>query len=317
MTLFERLHMPSLDAATAWLNSEPLGLADLRGRVVLVDFWTLTCINWLRTEPYVRAWSQAYRDDGLVVIGVHTPEFSFEHEIDRIRTAVAERGIDYPVAVDSDYGIWSAFDNHYWPALYFIDRDGMIVDHHFGEGRYEESERVLQGLLGVDRELVSVTGVGPEAAADWEHLRSPETYLGYLRTERFASPQGAAIEERRAYELPGQLRLNSWALGGEWTIERERAVLGEAGGRIAFRFHARDAHLVLSPGDRGPIPFRLLLDGEAPGAAHGVDVDADGNGVLRDGRMYQLVRVPDEVRDRTVELTFLEPGAEAYVFTFG
>ena len=317
MTLFERLHMPSLDAATAWLNSEPLGLADLRGRVVLVDFWTLTCINWLRTEPYVRAWSQAYRDDGLVVIGVHTPEFSFEHEIDRIRTAVAERGIDYPVAVDSDYGIWSAFDNHYWPALYFIDRDGMIVDHHFGEGRYEESERVLQGLLGVDRELVSVTGVGPEAEADWEHLRSPETYLGYLRTEHFASPQGAAIEERRAYELPGQLRLNSWALGGEWTIERERAVLGEAGGRIAFRFHARDAHLVLSPGDRGPIPFRLLLDGEAPGAAHGVDVDADGNGVLRDGRMYQLVRVPDEVRDRTLELTFLEPGAEAYVFTFG
>jgi thiol-disulfide isomerase/thioredoxin len=317
MTLFQRVHMPSLDGATEWLNTEPLGLDDLRGRVVLVDFWTFTCINWLRTEPYVRAWARAYRDDGLVVIGVHTPEFTFEHEIDRIRTATKERGIDYPVAVDSDYGIWSAFDNHYWPALYFIDRDGMIVDHHFGEGRYEESERVIQRLLGVDRPLVSVTGTGVEAEADWEHLRSPETYLGYVRTEHFASPQGAAIDERRGYELPGQLRVNHWALGGEWTIERERAVLEAAGGSIAFRFHARDAHLVLSPGSRGPIPFRLLLDGEAPGPAAGVDVDEEGNGVLRDGRMYQLVRVPGDVRDRTLEITFAEPGAEAYVFTFG
>ena len=320
MTLFQRVQMPSLEGATEWINTEPLGLDELRGRVVLVDFWTFTCINWLRTEPYVRAWAQAYRDDGLVVIGVHTPEFTFEHEIDRIRTATTQRGIDYPVAVDSDYGIWSAFDNHYWPALYFIDRDGMIVDHHFGEGRYEESERVLQQLLGIDRELVSltVTGTGVEAEADWEHLRSPETYLGYLRTEHFASPQGAAIDERRAYELPGQLRVNHWALGGEWTIERERAVLEAAGGQIAFRFHARDAHLVMSPGARGPIPFRLLLDGAAPGPASGVDVDEDGNGVLREGRMYQLVRVAgSEVRDRTLEITFLEPGAEAYVFTFG
>jgi thiol-disulfide isomerase/thioredoxin len=320
MTLFQRVQMPSLEGATEWINTEPLGLDELRGRVVLVDFWTLTCINWLRTEPYVRAWARAYRDDGLVVIGVHTPEFTFEHEIDRIRTATAERGIDYPIAVDSDYGIWSAFDNHYWPALYFIDRDGMIVDHHFGEGRYEESERVLQQLLGIDRELVSrtVIGTGVEAEADWEHLRSPETYLGYLRTEHFASPRGAAIDERRAYELPGQLRVNHWALGGEWTIDRERAVLDAAGGQIAFRFHARDAHLVMSPGARGPIPFRVLLDGAAPGPAHGVDVDEDGNGVLRDGRMYQLARVPGpEIRDRTLEVTFLEPGAEAYVFTFG
>ena len=317
MTLFQRLHMPSFAGATAWLNSEPLGPAELQGRVVLVDFWTFTCINWLRTEPYVRAWSQAYRDDGLVVVGVHTPEFSFEHEIDRVRQAVTERGIDYPVAVDNDYGVWKAFDNHYWPALYFIDRDGLVADHHFGEGRYEQSERVIQQLLGIDRELVSVTGTGVEAEADWEHLRSPETYLGYLRTEHFASPGGAATTGRRAYALPERLRVNHWALGGEWTIERERAVLEEAGGQIAFRFHARDAHLVLSPGARGPIPFRLLLDGEAPGPASGVDVDEDGSGVLRDGRMYQLVRAADEVRDRTLEITFLEPGVEAYVFTFG
>lgn len=317
MTLFQRLHMPSFAGATEWLNSEPLGPDELRGHVVLVDFWTFTCINWLRTEPYVRAWSQAYRDDGLIVVGVHTPEFSFEHEIDRIRRAVEERGIAYPVAVDNDYAVWHAFDNHYWPALYFIDRDGLVVDHHFGEGRYEQSERVLQQLLGVDRDLVSVTGTGVEAEADWAHLRSPETYLGQLRTERFASPGGLALHGRRAYTLPESLRVSHWALGGEWTIGRECAVLEEAGGRIAYRFHARDAHLVLSPGARGPIPFRLLLDGAAPGPARGVDVDEDGNGVLRDGRMYQLVRAPDEVRDRTLEVTFLEPGVEAYVFTFG
>ena len=204
--MFERLHMPSLDGATGWLNSEPLGPAELRGHVVLVDFWTLTCINWLRTEPYVRAWSQAYRDDGLVVIGVHTPEFSFEHDIDRVRQATKERAIDYPVAVDNDYAIWSAFDNHYWPALYFVDADGVIRDHHFGEGRYEESERVIQRLLGVERELVSVEGIGVEAEADWDHLRTPETYLGYGRGEHFASPGGAAFDERRAYELPERLR---------------------------------------------------------------------------------------------------------------
>ncbi len=317
MTVFERLHMPSFEGATAWLNSEPLGRDELRGRVVLVDFWTFTCINWLRTEPYVRAWSQAYRDDGLVVIGVHTPEFSFEHEIDRVRTATAERGIDYPVAVDNDHGVWSAFDNHYWPALYFVDTDGIIRDHHFGEGRYEESERTIQRLLGVDRPLVSVEGVGVEAEADWEHLRSPETYLGYARSERFASSIGLAFDERLSYELPGRLRVNQWALGGEWTIGRESVVVEQAGGRIAYRFHARDAHLVLSPGARGPLRFRLLLDGAAPGAAHGVDVDEDGNGELRDGRLYQLVRVDDGVRERTLEITFLDPGAEAYVFTFG
>ncbi len=296
--------MPSLGGATEWLNSEPLSPAELRGHVVVVDFWTLTCINWLRTEPYVRAWSQAYRNDGLVVIGVHTPEFSFEHEIDLVRQATKERAIDYPVAVDNEYEVWSAFGNHYWPALYFVDADGIIRDHHFGEGRYEQSERVVQRLLGVDRELVSVEGLGVEAEADWDHLRTSETYLGYGRGEDSASPDEP-------------LRLNHWALAGEWTIGPESVVLDQTGGSIAYRFQARDAHLVLSPGAREPIPFRVLLDGEAPGASHGVDVEEDGNGVLRDGRLYQLVREHDAVRERTLEITFLEPGAEAYVFTFG
>jgi thiol-disulfide isomerase/thioredoxin len=316
MTVFERVRMPSLGGATGWLNSEPLGPAELRGHVVLVNFWTLTCINWLRQEPYVRAWSQAYRDDGLVVIGLHTPEFSFEHEIDRVRQATNERGIDYPVALDNDYEIWSAFDNNAWPALYFVDTEGIVRDDHFGEGRYEESERVIQRLLGVEREPVSVEGLGVEAEADWNNLRTPETYLGSGRSERFASADGA-FDERRGYQLPDRLSVNHWALAGEWTIGREKVVLDEADGSIAYRFHARDAHLVLSPGPRGPIPFRLLLDGEAPRPSHGVDVDEDGNGVLREGRLYQLVRQHDGVRERTLEITFLEPGAEAYAFTFG
>jgi thiol-disulfide isomerase/thioredoxin len=317
MTVFERLRMPSLGGATGWLNSEPLGPAELRGHIVLVDFWTLTCINWLRTEPYIRAWSQVYRDDGLIVIGVHTPEFSFEHDLERVRQATKDMAIDYPVAADNDYAIWSAFDNNYWPALYFVDADGVIRDHHFGEGRYEESERVIQRLLGVERELVGVEGLGLEAEADWDNLRTPETYLGYERSDQFASPNGATLEERVAYELPERLRLNRWALAGEWTIGGEKVVLERADGSIAYRFHARDAHLVLSPGAREPITFRVLLDGEAPGASHGVDVDEDGNGLLREGRLYQLVREHDTVRERTLEITFLEPGAEAYVFTFG
>ena len=317
MTLSERVHLPSFAGATEWLNSEPLGPAELRGHVVLVNFWTWTCINWLRQEPYVRAWSQAYRDDGLIVIGVHTPEFAFEHDIDGVRRAIGERAIDYPVAVDNDYEIWSAFDNHYWPALYFVDTDGLIGDQHFGEGRYEQSERVIQQLLGIQRELVSVEGVGVEAEADWDHLRTPETYLGYGRGDQFASPDGATFDERRAYEVPERLHLNHWALAGEWTIGRERVVLDQAGGTIAYRFRARDAHLVLSPGAREPIPFRVLLDGQAPGPSHGVDVDPDGNGVLADGRLYQLVRAHDTVRDRTLEITFREPGAQAYSFTIG
>jgi thiol-disulfide isomerase/thioredoxin len=297
MTLFERVHMPSFAGATGWLNSEPLGPAELRGRVVLVNFWTLTCINWLRQEPYVRAWSRAYRDDGLIVIGVHTPEFSFEHDIDRVRQATNARAIDYPVALDNDYAVWDAFANHFWPALYFVDADGIIRDHHFGEGRYEQSERVLQRLLGVERQLVSVEGLGVEAEADWDDLNSAETYLGSARGQHVASDR--------------------WAFTGEWAIRPEHIVLEQGGGSIAYRFHARDAHLVLSSGAGEPIPFRVLLDGEAPGASHGVDVDEDGNGLIWDGRLYQLVREHDAVRERTLEITFLEPGAEAYAFTFG
>jgi thiol-disulfide isomerase/thioredoxin len=317
MTVFERLRMPSLGGATEWLNSEPLVPAELRGHVVVVNFWTLTCINWLRQEPYVRAWSQAYRDDGLAVIGVHTPEFTFEHEVEGVRKATKERGIDYPVAVDNDYAVWNEFDNHYWPALYFVDTDGRIRDHHFGEGRYEQSEREIQRLLGIERELLSVGGVGVEAEADWDNLRTPETYLGYGRGERFASPERGERGERHVYRLPERLGLNQWALSGEWRIGSENVVLGEAGGTIAFRYHARDAHLVLSPGDGGPIPFRVLLDGDSPGPSHGVDVDEEGNGMLEDGRLYQLLREDGSVRERTLEIRFLDPGAEAYAFTFG
>jgi thiol-disulfide isomerase/thioredoxin len=302
--VIEMTHMPSLGGATGWLNSEPLDPAGLRGHVVLVNFWTLTCINWLRQEPYVRAWSQAYRADGLVVIGVHTPEFSFEHDVDGVRQSVEERAIDYPVALDNDYEVWSAFDNHYWPALYFVDSDGIIRDEHFGEGRYEQSERVIQELLGVERELASVEALGVEAQADWDHLQTPETYLGRARGERLASPDE-------------QLRLNHWALAGEWTIGPENVALEKAGGSIAFRFHARDANLVLANGAGAPIPFRVLLDGEPPGPSHGVDVDDEGNGLLDDGRMYQLVREHDTVRDRALQITFREPGAQAYSFTFG
>ena len=311
------VHMPPLGGATEWLNSERLDAAELKGRVVVVNFWTLTCINWLRQEPYVRAWSEAYRGDGLVVIGIHTPEFSFEHDVDGVRRATAERAIDYPVAVDNDYEVWTAFANHYWPALYFVDADGIIRDHHFGEGRYEESERVIQRLLGVERELVSVEGMGVEAAADWGHLQTPETYLGYWRGERLASPGGVSPDEPRAYELPEHLRAGHWALAGDWTVGPESVALQQRGGSIAFKFQARDAHLVLSRGAGAPIPFRVLLDGEAPGPSHGVDVDADGNGLLEDGRLYQLVRERNDVRRRTLQITFLEAGAEAYAFTFG
>jgi thiol-disulfide isomerase/thioredoxin len=317
MALFERVHLPSFAGATEWLNSEPLGPAELRGHVVLVNFWTWTCINWLRQEPYVRAWSHAYRDDGLIVIGIHTPEFAFEHDIDGVRRATQERAIDYPVAVDNDYEIWSAFANNAWPALYFADRDGIINDQHFGEGRYEQSERVIQKLLGIEREPVFVEGVGVEAAADWVHLDTPETYLGYARSDQLPSPNSAGLNGHRAYELPERLRLNRWALAGRWALEPESVVLEQGGGSIAFRFAARDAHLVLSPGAREPIPFRVLIDGEAPGRSHGVDVDEDGNGVLRDSRLYQLVRQHDGVRQRTLQITFLERDAEAYSFTFG
>ena len=316
MTLFAKVHMPELDGATGWLNSEPFDPVGLRGNVVLVNFWTLTCINWLRQEPYVRAWSQAYRDDGLVVIGAHTPEFSFEHDIELVREAVKRREIDYPVAVDNDYGIWSAFDNHYWPALYFVDREGVIRDQHFGEGRYEESERVLQQLLGVERELVPVVGIGDEAEADWDHLQTPETYVGYGRGERFASPGGPAPDEARAYELPDRLRSNHWALAGAWTIGSESVVLDEAGGthrlpvpraRCASRALARSARADSLPrARRGRASRPLTRRGRrrggqrrAPGrpalpararARHGPRADA-GDHVPRAGRRGVLVHV--------------------------
>jgi thiol-disulfide isomerase/thioredoxin len=308
--------IPSLGGATSWLNSEPLSPAELRGHVVLVNFWTLTCINWLRQEPYVRAWSQAYSDDGLVVLGVHTPEFSFEHERERVELATRDRGIDYPIALDNDYEVWRAFDNHYWPALYFVDADGVIRDHHFGEGRYEQSEDVLQGLLGIHRDPVRVVPAGVEAAADWDHLRTPETYLGYERSEHFALPVGSIFGQGRTYRLPDRIPLNQWALSGEWTIGAE-SVVGGSGAGIAFRYHARDAHLVLSAGSGGPIPFQVLVDGQPPGPSHGVDVDEEGAGVLDAGRMYQLVRESGTIGERTLQVTFDEPGAQAYAFTFG
>ena len=309
--------IPSFGGATTWLNSTPLGSTQLRDRVVLVDFWTFTCINWIRTAPYVRAWAQSYRDDGLVVVGVHTPEFSFEHDIDGVRRAIAERGIDYPVAVDNDYEIWRSFDNHYWPAQYVLDGQGTIRHHHFGEGDYEESERVLQRMLRVDRALVSVTGQGDEEEADWRSLRSPETYLGYGRRSGFSGNSRGVLDETFSYDGVADLPLNGWSLEGEWTVGREKIVLDRAGGTVAFRFHARDVHMVLSPSDERPIPFRVLVDGEPPGPSHGADVDGGGNGVLRHGRMYQLLRAHDTVGERVLQITFDRPGAEAFAFTFG
>ena len=295
---------PGFGAATAWLNSEPLTEEDMRGRVVLVQFWTFTCINWLRTLPYVRAWSEAYRDDGLLVVGVHTPEFPYEHDLDNIRRAIEAMRIDYPVPVDNDYRIWQAFSNNYWPALYFVDREGVIRDEHFGEGRYEESERVIQELLGIDREPLAILGDGVEAPADWNDLESPETYVGHARGERQSDGP------------PALLRKNHWSLIGDWTVKGQGAVLNEAGGAIAYRFHARDLHLAMNPGT-ATVPFRVTLDSEAPGASHGGDVDSTGNGVATEPRLYQLIRQPGRIDDRTFEITFLESGVEASVFTFG
>jgi thiol-disulfide isomerase/thioredoxin len=316
--------MPSLEGATGWLNSPPLTAAGLRGRVVLVNFWTFTCVNWLRTLPYVRAWAEKYSDQGLVLLGVHTPEFDFEHDLDNVRRAAEDLRVRHPVAVDNDYAIWSAFDNHYWPALYFVDAQGRIRHHRFGEGDYEQSEMVLQQLLtaagagDVSRDLVSVEAPGVEAAADWETLRSPENYVGYERTDNFASSDGAVLDAPHVYAAPAGLPLNHWALAGTWTVRRPAAVLEEAGGRIAYRFSARDLNLVVAPAVRGtPARFRLRLDGQPPGAAHGADVDEQGNGTVTDPRLYQLIRQPGAVAERTFEITFLDPGVQAYAFTFG
>jgi thiol-disulfide isomerase/thioredoxin len=316
--------LASFGGATGWLNSPPLTPAGLRGKVVLVDFWTYTCINWLRQLPYVRAWAGKYAEHGLVVIGVHTPEFEFEHDPVNVRRAVQDMQIGYPVAIDSDYAVWSAFDNYYWPALYFADARGHIRHHHYGEGEYQQSEMIIQQLLaeagsaGAGHELVSVEARGAEAPADWASLRSPENYTGYERTENFASPGGAVPGQRHVYSAPEQLRLNHWALAGEWTLEEQAAALNGADGQIAYRFHARDLHLVMGPTVRGTsVRFRVLVDGQPPGAAHGTDVDDQGQGTVAEQRLHQLIRQPGPIIDRTFEITFLDPGVQACAFTFG
>lgn len=334
MTLFSNLrtagslpvegYVPSLEGASGWLNSPALEASDLRGKVVLFDFWTYTCINWLRTLGFVRAWAEKYEQRGLVVVGVHTPEFPFERDIDNVRSAAKEMRVAYPVALDSDYAIWRAFANRYWPAVYIADAQGKIRHHQFGEGGYAECEMVIQRLLreagsdGVADDLVSVSGTGLEAQADWPDLESPETYLGYEQGSGFASTQPAAADQPRSYEAPASLRLNQWALSGSWTIERRACVLGGRGGQIAFRFHARDLHLVMGPSSRAAaVPFRVLIDGKPPGDAHGLDVDEAGEGTLTEPRLHQLLRQPGPIVERTFEITFLAPGVEAYVFTFG
>jgi thiol-disulfide isomerase/thioredoxin len=316
--------LPSLGSATEWLNSQPLTAAGLRGKVVLIDFWTYTCINWLRSLPYVRAWAEKYKDQGLVVVGVHTPEFAFEKNVDNVRRAAKDMRVDYPIAIDNDYAIWRAFNNSYWPALYFVDAQGHIRHHQFGEGAYEESEMIIQQLLeeagnsGMGHDLVSVDARGAEAAADWGSLRSPENYLGYERTENFASPGGAVLDKPRFYDAPARLRLNNWALSGNWTVGEQATVLNEANGTIAYRFHARDLHLVMGPAARGTsVRFRVLIDGRPPGAANGIDVDDQGNGTVSEQRLYQLVRQPKPIADRYFEIEFLDSGVEAFAFTFG
>jgi thiol-disulfide isomerase/thioredoxin len=324
-------HMPSLNGATGWLNSEPLTTENLRGKVVLVNFWTYTCINWLRTLPYVRAWAEKYREQGMVVIGVHTPEFPFEHDIDNVRPAAKEMRVEYPVAIDNGYEVWNAFDNHYWPALYFIDAQGRIRHHQFGEGAYEQSEMVIQQLLAetrsdnadgsvgdISRDLVSVNAVGIEVAADWEDLQSPENYVGYERTENFVSPGASEYNEPHIYTASAHLSLNNWALVGDWTVKGGATALNAAGGRIIYRFHARDLHLVMGPAQRETsVRFRVLIDGEAPTTAHGTDTDGQGHGSVSEQRTYQLIRQPQPIADRTFEIEFLDPGVEAYSFTFG
>jgi hypothetical protein len=325
VTTTARLHvegeLPDLGGATAWLNTAPLTPAGLRGRVVVVQFCTFSCINWLRTVPYVRAWAAKYRDDGLVVLGVHSPEFPFEHDLDKIRTALDGLGIVHPIAVDNDFAVWRAFDNAYWPALYFADARGRIRHHHFGEEDYERSERVIQQLLadaGHDRvaDLVAVDPDGVFLGADWASLGSPETYVGYARATGFASPGGLVPDRSRAYTAPPRLRRNDWALSGRWMVGDQIATSDEPGGRIVHRFLGRDLNLVL--GSRaGAVRFTVRLDGGPPHDAHGLDVDEHGAGVVAEDRLYQLVRRLGRAEERTFEITFLDAGAQAYVFTFG
>jgi cytochrome c biogenesis protein CcdA/thiol-disulfide isomerase/thioredoxin len=314
---------PSLSGAVEWLNSPPLTPKALRGKVVLVDFWTYSCINCLRSIPYVRAWADKYKEQGLVVIGVHAPEFAFEKNVANVRKAVTDLKVDYPVAIDNNYAIWRAFKNEYWPAHYFIDANGQIRHHHFGEGDYDGSERVIQRLLAesgnanVAADLVAVNATGAEAAPDMTDALSPETYLGYGRAEHFVSPGGAVLALPHVYE-PGKPKLNEWGLVGDWTIREEQAESSSKLAGIVYRFHARDLHLVLGPGRDGkPVRFRVSIDGAAPGGSHGSDVDADGNGTVTGQRLYQLIRQQGPIRDHTFEIRFLDPGVQAFAFTFG
>lgn len=316
--------MPSLKGANAWVNSQPLNTADLRGKVVLVDFWTYTCINWRRTMPYLRAWAEKYKDNGLVIVGVHTPEFSFEKDLDNVRRAAKEQRVEYPIAVDNDFSIWNAFNNRYWPALYFIDAQGHLRHHQFGEGDYDRLERVIQQLLteagqtNFDRSLVNIDAQGAEVAADWKTLGTPETYTGYANGERFASTGGKARDRSQTYAPPERLKLNSWALTGDWTMAREFSVANQPNGKVTFRFHARDVHLVMGPANRGSnLRYRVTIDGQPPGASHGVDINAEGLGTLDQPRMYQLIRQPAPIADRHIEIEFLDAGAQLYAFTFG
>jgi thiol-disulfide isomerase/thioredoxin len=315
--------MPPFSGATDWLNTEPLSPTNLNGKVVVVDFWTYTCINWLRTLPYIRAWAETYAEKGLVVVGVHTPEFGVEHDLDHVRRAVLDMGIDYPIAIDNDYGVWNAFANQYWPALYIADGEGRIRHHHFGEGGYERSESVIRQLLGdagavgLPHDRAAVEARGIELPADWHNVRSPETYVGRARSEGFSSPEIAALDESRVFSVPERLHVNEWALAGNWTVGREEALSNEADGRIAYRFHARDLHLILVPPRHGSARFRVLLDGRAPGDAKGLDVDEEGNGLVTEPRLYQLIRQSGHITDRRFEIELLDPGAAALCFTFG
>jgi cytochrome c biogenesis protein CcdA/thiol-disulfide isomerase/thioredoxin len=315
---------PSLTGATEWINSAPLSPEGLRGKVVLVDFWTYSCINCLRTLPYLKAWAEKYEDAGLVVLGVHTPEFAFEKQSSNVRRATKDLGIGFPVAIDNDFSVWRAFRNRAWPAFYFIDAQGRIRHHQFGEDQYAEAEQVIQQLLAeaghtdVARGLVSPQGQGAQAAPAPSPALSGETYLGWERTRGFASPGGIANDRASAYRTADALRVNQWALAGHWTVGRERAVLDQAGGRITYRFHARDLHLVLGPAAGGkPVRFKVLIDGKPPLADHGFDTDAQGNGTIDAQRLYQLVRQKADTKDRLFEIEFLDPGAQAYAFTFG
>jgi len=314
----------SLDRANQWLNTPPLTAQALRGKVVLIDFWTYTCINWLRTLAYVRAWAEKYKDQGLVVVGVHAPEFSFEKDLDLVRSAVNDMRIGYPVVIDNEHDIWRAFGNQYWPALFFVDAQGRVRHHHFGEGAYEQSEMIIQQLLteagkgDFERKPVSVEPQGFEAAADWSNLKSAENYVGYQRTQNFASPGGAVLDKPRNYELPARLRLNHWGLSGAWTMQKEASVLNTANGRLAYRFHARDLHVVMGPPAPGiAVRFRVRIDGQSPGAAHGSDVDEQGNGTVTQPRLYQLLRQEKPIADRQFEIEFLDGGVQVFAFTFG